>query len=194
MNRYRTLAANVALISIGTFGSKVLVFLMVWFYTEWLSPAEYSTADLLTQTANLLLPLATLGVSDAVFRFAIDRAGARARVFTIGFWMVTAGSIGLGSLLLLFEWLRPGGDALWLLWAFVAASGYLILGLMAGSLFAIVMGPTTLADARPALGLSTFSLAGFLAGVVVFIGLEFLKRYFEQQGRCQLKGAGRRGH
>lgn len=125
MNRYRTLAANVALISIGTFGSKVLVFLMVRFYTEWL---------------------------------------------------------------------RPGGDALWLLWAFVAASGYLILGLMAGSLFAIVMGPTTLADARPALGLSTFSLAGFLAGVVVLIGLEFLKRYFEQQGRRQLKGAGRRGH
>ena len=33
MNRYQTLAANTALISIGTFGSKLLVFLMVRFYT-----------------------------------------------------------------------------------------------------------------------------------------------------------------
>ena len=52
MNRYQTLAANTALISIGTFGSKLLVFLMVRFYTGYLTPAEYGTADLITQTAD----------------------------------------------------------------------------------------------------------------------------------------------
>ena len=74
MNRYQTLAANTALISIGTFGSKLLVFLMVRFYTGYLTPAEYGTADLITQTANLLIPIASLDVAEGVFRFAADRS------------------------------------------------------------------------------------------------------------------------
>ena len=57
LNKYQTLASNAVLISVGTFGSKLLVFLMVRFYTGYLSPADYGTADLLTQTANLLIPL-----------------------------------------------------------------------------------------------------------------------------------------
>ena len=66
MNRYQTLAANTALISIGTFGSKLLVFLMVRFYTGYLTPAEYGTADLITQTANLLIPIASLDVAEGI--------------------------------------------------------------------------------------------------------------------------------
>ena len=77
MNKYRTLASNTALISIGTFGSKLLVFLMVRFYTGYLTPAEYGTADLITQTANLLIPLASLDVTEGVFRFAADQRAVR---------------------------------------------------------------------------------------------------------------------
>lgn len=54
---------------------------------------------------------------------------------------------------------------------------YLILGLMAGSLFAIVMGPTTLSQPVPALGLATFSPAGFLIGIGVLLGLEQLRKW-----------------
>lgn len=54
-NKYQTLAGNTVKLGLGTFGSKLLVFLMVRFYTEYLSPADYGTADLITQTANLLL-------------------------------------------------------------------------------------------------------------------------------------------
>ena len=54
---------------------------------------------------------------------------------------------------------------------------YLVLGLMTGSLFAIVMGPTTLAEPLPALSLSSFRLLGFLLGIAVLFGLEFLKNY-----------------
>lgn len=81
MNCYQTLAANTALMSIGTFGSKLLVFLMVRFYTGYLTPAEYGTADLITQTANLLIPLVSLDITDGVFRFAADRNSGRADVF-----------------------------------------------------------------------------------------------------------------
>ena len=78
MNKYQTLAANTILMSIGTVGSKLLVFLMVRFYTGYLTPAEYGTAALITQTANLLIPLVSLDITDAVFRFAADRRSGRA--------------------------------------------------------------------------------------------------------------------
>ncbi len=52
---------------------------------------------------------------------------------------------------------------------------YLIIGLMLGSLFAIVMGPTTLTQPLPALSLSTFSLPGFSLGIAALLALELLK-------------------
>lgn len=92
MNRYQTLAANTALISIGTFGSKLLVFLMVRFYTGYLTPAEYGTADLITQTANLLIPVVSLDIAEGVFRFAADRREQRAEAFTIGVYTLLFGA------------------------------------------------------------------------------------------------------
>lgn len=53
---------------------------------------------------------------------------------------------------------------------------YLILGLILGSLFAIVMGPTTLAEPVPALSFSTFDFFSFAIGVAVLFGLELLKK------------------
>ncbi len=95
MNKYQTLAANTILMSIGTFGSKLLVFLMVRFYTGCLTPAEYGTADLITQTANLLIPLVSLDITDGVFRFAADRRSGRADVFSVGLRTIVLGSAGM---------------------------------------------------------------------------------------------------
>lgn len=91
-NKYQTLAGNTVKLGLGTFASKLLVFLMVRFYTEYLSPADYGEADLITQTANLLLPLLSLGITDAVFLFAMDEAEDAAGVFTAGLFVVLAGS------------------------------------------------------------------------------------------------------
>ncbi len=95
MNKYQTLAANTALISIGTFGSKLLVFLMVRFYTGYLTPAEYGTADLITQTANLLIPIASLDVAEGVFRFAADKREQRADAFSAGVYTLVFGAAAL---------------------------------------------------------------------------------------------------
>lgn len=51
---------------------------------------------------------------------------------------------------------------------------YTILGLMAGSLYAIVMGPTTLKTPEPALSVSTFSIIAFIIGIVIVAGLQFM--------------------
>lgn len=93
VNKYRTLAGNTVKLGLGTFGSKLLVLLMVRFYTEYLSPADYGTADLITQTANLLIPLLSLGITDAVLRFAMDEATDAGGVFAAGFRVVISGCV-----------------------------------------------------------------------------------------------------
>ena len=93
MNKYKTLLSNTLLISMGTFGSKILVFLMVRFYTGYLTPADYSTADLITQTANLLFPIISLGITEGVFRFAMDQNADKASVFSTGLYLIFGGSL-----------------------------------------------------------------------------------------------------
>lgn len=53
---------------------------------------------------------------------------------------------------------------------------HVIIGLMIGSLYAIVLGPTTLEVAQPALSLSSFSIIFFLIGGVIIVGLQQLKK------------------
>ena len=124
MNKYQTLAANTILMSAGTFGSKPLVFLMVRFYTGYLTPAEYGTADLITQTANLLIPLVSLDITDAVFRFAADRRGKRAEAFSVGLWVITLGSAGTLAVIALPQGVPAVRAYGFLLASFVIASCY----------------------------------------------------------------------
>ncbi len=83
-NKYRNLAQNTAIFAIGTFSSKILVFAMMPIYTRALSTAEYGTVDLIQQISNLLVPIVTLGVTNALIRFGADRAFCKNDVFTTG--------------------------------------------------------------------------------------------------------------
>ncbi len=56
-----------------------------------------------------------------------------------------------------------------------SAMVYLIIGMMIGSLYAIVMGPTTLSEPKDPLSLSTFSILFFLIGAVLVLGMQKLK-------------------
>ncbi|MBQ1261715.1 MAG: oligosaccharide flippase family protein, partial [Clostridia bacterium] len=94
MNRYKKLASNTVILGIGTFGSKLLVFLLMPFYTAMLSTAEYSTAELITSTANLLIPVACVGISQGIFRFAADRESDKEAVFSSSVALLLGGSAG----------------------------------------------------------------------------------------------------
>jgi len=58
---------------------------------------------------------------------------------------------------------------------------YLIVGLMTGSLYAIVMGPTTLDEPQPYMTFGTFSIVFFIIGGVIIVGLQFLKKVMEKK-------------
>ena len=91
MNKYQKLLSNTVILGVGTFGSKLLVLFMVRFYTSCLSTEEYGTADVITQTANLLIPLLCVGITDAVFRFALDKDTDPRGVLSSGFFTILAG-------------------------------------------------------------------------------------------------------
>ena len=61
-----------ALFTIGSFGSKILSFLLVPLYTAVLSTSEFGTVDLITSTASLLTPILLLSIFDATLRFGMD--------------------------------------------------------------------------------------------------------------------------
>lgn len=58
---------------------------------------------------------------------------------------------------------------------FRAQTVYFIFGLMIGSIYAIIMGPTTLDEPKPMMDFSTFSILPFILGGVIVFGLQFFK-------------------
>ncbi|MBO5306104.1 MAG: hypothetical protein J6B12_05015, partial [Clostridia bacterium] len=88
MNRYTKLFSNTLILALGTFGSKFLVFFMMPLYTACLAPEEYSMADLISQTANLLIPFACAGIADGVFRFAMEEGENKKAVFSSGLFVL----------------------------------------------------------------------------------------------------------
>ncbi|MBQ4119788.1 MAG: polysaccharide biosynthesis C-terminal domain-containing protein [Clostridia bacterium] len=124
MNKYKTLVSNTALISLGTFGSKLLVFLMVRFYTGHLTTAQYGTADLITQTANLLLPIISVGITDGVFRFAIDSKIDTKSVFSSGVYTITLGGLAFLIIAPLLMLTHQFDGYVWLIVIYTMASCY----------------------------------------------------------------------
>lgn len=73
MNKYIKLVSDTILMTIGGFSSKILVFLLLPIYTYILTTEEYGVADLFVTTINLLIPILTLSIAEATFRFAFDK-------------------------------------------------------------------------------------------------------------------------
>ena len=90
-NKYTTLISNTIIFALGTFGSKLLVFLLMPLYTSVLTTAEYGAMDVVVNVSNMLLPLVIVSINDGVIRFGMDRAYKRRDVFSTGIWVSLAG-------------------------------------------------------------------------------------------------------
>ena len=75
MNNYKKLINNSLIFAIGNLGSKLIVIILVPMYTYYMTTSDYGMVDILTTTVNMLLPIISLSVFDAVLRFTMDREG-----------------------------------------------------------------------------------------------------------------------
>lgn len=73
MGRYSRLGKNTILVFVGNIGSKMITFLMLPFYTKWLSVSDYGITDMVTIYVSFLLGIITLSLAEAVFIFPKDQ-------------------------------------------------------------------------------------------------------------------------
>lgn len=64
-----------------------------------------------------------------------------------------------------------------------SAAMYAILGMMVASLYAIVMGPMTLEDPKPAMSVETFHVVWFIAGCAAVLGINLFKHWIDRKER-----------
>lgn len=74
----KELAKNTAIISVGKICTQVVSFLLLPLYTGILSTEEYGAVDLIITYTSLLLPLVTLQLEQALFRFLLEKRGDQA--------------------------------------------------------------------------------------------------------------------
>lgn len=72
MKEKRELIKNTIIISIGKFSTRLISFFLLPLYTAILLPAEKGEVDLLNRISMFLMPLITLQMEEALFRFLIE--------------------------------------------------------------------------------------------------------------------------
>lgn len=90
-NRYIELIINVVIFGIGLFLSKVIAIFLLPLYTKYLSTNEYGLSEILNNTVQIIIPLITLSIIEAVFRFSIDVNGNKKQIFNISLRIILIG-------------------------------------------------------------------------------------------------------
>lgn len=124
MNKYQKLAGNTLVFAVGSFGAKLLSFLLVRLYTNRMSPSDYSTADLIYQTVNVLYPLVTLSMADAIIRYGVDKAYDNKKVYSIAIFSTIAGMTLLAILSPLFGLIDAFKGYGFLIYVYCYCSGF----------------------------------------------------------------------
>ena len=121
--KYKRLMSNTFLFAISTFSSRLLFFVMAPLFSYWFDTQEMAgIKDLLNQFANFTIPLVSLGISNAVIRFGLEKGVRKKHVYTNGFVAI---GMGFALLMLLFPFLRKVSwfsDYIILLYVYVLVS------------------------------------------------------------------------
>lgn len=117
-NRTKNIIKETAWFAFGNFGSKILSFLLVPLYTSILSTNEYGTIDIIITTISLAIPLLTLSLQDAAFRYAMESGIRKASVITDCLLITVASPILLLLLFPIIDTLLPVLTEYW--WYFFA--------------------------------------------------------------------------
>lgn len=72
MDKNKELAKNTLIITIGKICTQFISFFLLPLYTAYLETGDFGTVDLLNTYISLLVPIVTLQLENAVFRFLID--------------------------------------------------------------------------------------------------------------------------
>lgn len=92
-SKYKELFNNTVIFAIGNFSVKLVQFFIMPLVTIALLPEEYNTAELLNSSIEIIFPIVSLGISDAIFRFAINKDIKKESVLTNSMFLFAIGTI-----------------------------------------------------------------------------------------------------
>lgn len=82
MERNQELKKNAIIFGIGTFGAKLMQFILIPLYTIYLSTSDYGTSDIISSTVTMLIPFLTLGMAHGILRFVLGQKDNRKPLLT----------------------------------------------------------------------------------------------------------------
>ncbi len=71
-NKYSVLFSNVYLFAIGELITKLITFILIPIYTNYMGSGDYGISDLIISTIALIIPLLTIASTDVTLQFSID--------------------------------------------------------------------------------------------------------------------------
>lgn len=71
-SKYKVLASNTIIFAIGNILVKLISFFLMPLYTSILTTEQYGVAELLNNSIEIVIPIATLCIVEALYRFSID--------------------------------------------------------------------------------------------------------------------------
>ena len=83
-SRYSQLIKDTFIFGLGNLGAKLILFLMVPLYTNYMSEAEYGTSDLVFTIAQLIIPFLSVVIFDSVIRFGLSKNEKKEDVLLVG--------------------------------------------------------------------------------------------------------------
>ncbi|MGD6735125.1 lipopolysaccharide biosynthesis protein [Photobacterium leiognathi subsp. mandapamensis] len=84
MTREKKLFKQTIIYAIGNFGSKAINIILLPFYTNVLTQAQYGSVDIVLTTLILLTPFVSVNMGEAVFRFSVDKNYNKEQVLNVG--------------------------------------------------------------------------------------------------------------
>lgn len=92
-SKYKTLASNTVVFAIGNILVKLISFILMPLYTSVLTTEEYGVSELLNSTIEIIIPIATVCIIEALYRFSIDKDVDYKSLFANSFRIIILGDI-----------------------------------------------------------------------------------------------------
>ena len=120
--KFRLLFKDTLLFALGSLGSKMILFFLVPLYTNYLTTVEYGIADLVFTTAQLIIPIVSVVIFEAVIRFGLMKDKNPAEVLKAGIIVGILGTILTIAITPLYGLYSPIAPWKWYICVYVVLS------------------------------------------------------------------------
>jgi len=101
-SKYDVLVKDTAIFAVGKFGSKIILFILVPLYTNFLTAEEYGVAELVFTLSQIIVPIISLMIFDGIMRFGLSKGAKKENVLLIGALITLADAI-IGLIVVYFS-------------------------------------------------------------------------------------------